>query len=908
MKKFYVSAVAALAVLTGLTGYANGEMKTNFNPANVILPSSRHTGDRVWSADVWIVNTGTRYDGAQNFDNPDYNHIWGVPADDAQGNKWYENAYTLTSGPAENIENIDWEVKESPFTTDKWIAGDIMGDIYMRRSFTLDAVPDGPIFLACGRDDAPSEWYINGQLVHFENEGWDEGAIVLLNDDQKSALKAGENLMAVHVHQNWGGAYADCGLYEADGIQYLLSTVEYGGWLCNYKLLNNNDEIAGAVESGCFDLGTDLSDWQTGMGPFSIDGEKFLKTYWDSNNHPILVRRNFYLSESSLNALKERGELYLTCSYDEYPHVYLNGKEIWSANEWNDDRYDVYQLSEADKALLVAGNNVLGVSLQQGAGGGHIDYGFYVMLPCDGFTYEEAVDLTPYQKMLENLIKDAENLPQTPALAAAVVTAKEALATANSVEALTDAIQALEGVVTAVRDAQRDIKAYLATVELGYTDATAAEQFAAAVTRDDYAKAVRTLRYARRRAAADRHEDVFEGAEPAEGKFYLYNVGQKQFLQGGSDWGAHAALGMPGVELTFSIATDGNATNATPYLIQTGLHNGNAPHDYLSYGGYMDADYYAGCGGFVFLPVEGKTNVYYMVQGDYQDVHVQWDPYGRTDAGNNDETNVCTESRNLDLNNLDAQWKLVTRAERDALIATATNDNPVDVTYLIGSPNFSQRENPEQYWTMRNTSLYDRGGNHTDWPFESYNTDDMEINQMVEGLPSGKYELTVQGYYRNGSYDSQRYNDAESCAYAYADMDEVQLPNTLSENLQAPGEGTQSTTEAGEFDFPDSCWEAATFFRTGLYKVTLPFIKNTDESTPLAIGVYKDSKLSEPDWVVGDNFRLKYYGDADQDAVENVEVPETVTDGRVYNLQGMEVKNPSAPGIYIRNGSKFIIR
>ena len=31
-------------------------------------------------------------------------------------------------------------------------------------------------------------------------------------------------------------------------------------------------------------------------------------------------------------------------------------------------------------------------------------------------------------------------------------------------------------------------------------------------------------------------------------------------------------------------------------------------------------------------------------------------------------------------------------------------------------------------------------------------------------------------------------------------------------------------------------------------------------------------------------------------------------DNRIYNLQGIEVTNPTAPGIYIRNGKKFVVR
>ena len=32
------------------------------------------------------------------------------------------------------------------------------------------------------------------------------------------------------------------------------------------------------------------------------------------------------------------------------------------------------------------------------------------------------------------------------------------------------------------------------------------------------------------------------------------------------------------------------------------------------------------------------------------------------------------------------------------------------------------------------------------------------------------------------------------------------------------------------------------------------------------------------------------------------------TDGRVYNLQGIQVAQPTAPGIYISNGKKFVVK
>ena len=67
-------------------------------------------------------------------------------------------------------------------------------------------------------DDAPCEYYINGVQVVAETDGWYEDEVVRLTDEQKALIKADGstiNVFAFHVHQNWGGRYADGGLYTA---------------------------------------------------------------------------------------------------------------------------------------------------------------------------------------------------------------------------------------------------------------------------------------------------------------------------------------------------------------------------------------------------------------------------------------------------------------------------------------------------------------------------------------------------------------------------------------------------------------------------------------------------------------------------------------------------------------------
>lgn len=530
-----------------------------------------------------------------------------------------------------------------------------------------------------------------------------------------------------------------------------------------------------------------------------------------------------------------------------------------------------------------------------------------------------AEDLSGLRTELQELINTGKGLTQTPTFVEAIAAAEDALANATSSSTLLEVISDLKSKVNALKDSQTDIYNFNATLDIvkgeGVDVAEAVDKYNTAVTRDDFSGALRTLRYARRRNAADRQEDVFKGQPVAVGNYYLYNVGQKQFLCGGSDWGAHAALGFPGVEITLE-ADDAEAAEGK-FHINTHLNNGGEKN-YLGYAGYMDSDK---AGAWQFVKVEGKENVYNIVQADYPDAYVVWDPYATTDMGNNDETTVNSQCRSpkLDAENLDAQWRLVTREERAAMLEEASIDNPVDATIFIKSPNFSQREGADNAWDLSNASIWEYGSNHYDFAAESWNTESCSINQMVENMPQGVYVASAQGFYRNGNHADQPNLEPLENAIFYAGLlDEINLPNIMSESYNAPGEGNNAVAEDGtEYQYPDGIVQATNFFHSGLYRVKLTFLKDTDEDMPL--GIEKKTKGEEGDWVVVDNFRLTYYGNnTTVEDVENVlstginavkEQPAVkVDDNRIYNMQGLQVKNATKPGLYIKNGKKFVVK
>ena len=135
---------------------------------------------------------------------------------------------------------------------------------------------------------------------------------------------------------------------------FILDTVDSGegSWPCLFYELNYNSDISPAEKAKWYALDEDESYWREGIGPFSIDQNKFLVTQWQSTVHPILIRRHFTLTEEDLQKI-EIGIVNLTYSYDENPIFWLNGIRLTSATGWNDNNYATFRLPNIRKKLLV---------------------------------------------------------------------------------------------------------------------------------------------------------------------------------------------------------------------------------------------------------------------------------------------------------------------------------------------------------------------------------------------------------------------------------------------------------------------------------------------------------------------------------------------------------------------------
>ncbi len=546
------------------------------------------------------------------------------------------------------------------------------------------------------------------------------------------------------------------------------------------------------------------------------------------------------------------------------------------------------------------------------------------------YYYGEAYPiLNQYKPMLKELIEEATTLTtyteaQRTALDA-VLAESQAVASGEDMPSQREAIDNLQKIIDTIKGVNaNNVDALNRTVELaateGFNTDAATEFFANGMSNGDLDNTLRQLRNARKNKLAERQPNVFKGNDVKAGQFYLYNVGQQRFFTGGSDWGTHAALGMPGTLITLEEMTDEEIENArqeaepnkaTDFHINTGLRNGGEddnPSQYLSYRGYCD-QYRKGAWRFVKL----ENGNYNILQADYPDVFVKYSPTAGVDGGNGDFTTVGTEERNVTEEDLDAQWILVTKADRDALLDAATADAPADASYYIVNPGFCQRAEVEPAWTIFNGSVWGRGDNHSDFALESFDTSDCSFSTSVQGLKPGFYLVSCQGFYRNGDQNAWPELERSQNAYLFNGMNDVLLPSIDSEDVigKAPGEGRMYE---GLGEFPDGIDQACRFFQNGLYKVSLLVEVYADGI--LDIGVGKDEKGAGGDWVVVDNFRLTYFGTTEPTEeqiekatpVETVKAEATTVAGKTYTLQGVEVKTLSKGGIYVCDGRKIVVK
>ena len=230
------------------------------------------------------------------------------------------------------------------------------------------------------------------------------------------------------------------------------------------------------------------------------------------------------------------------------------------------------------------------------------------------------------------------------------------------------------------------------------------------------------------------------------------------------------------------------------------------------------------------------------------------------------------EERTATNEELEEQIKLI-----EEMIKKAYN-NPfvdTDVTNLMVNPNFT---NYAEGWTVEKAS----GGNVapgglSDNPcFEAWNNANFDIYQVVENVPVGVYQISVQGFYRYGRtaysayLNGEQYTTKETCpVFVYMNSNTTPFTNVYGDPKQiydaefyssGSTDYTSETNAEGQtVYFPNGMASASIAFSEGMYtQSAYGLVAKAGDS--MRIGVKGSSNQLGDSWSIWDNFKIVYKG------------------------------------------------
>lgn len=740
----------------------------------------------------------------------------------------------------------------------------------------------------------------------------------------------------------------------------------------------NAPEITGRVETKAWTMADfDDSMWDSQMMPVGNSGYMpEVQTIWPGgDNTNYWIRRNF-----ELDKINDRLSYALNVCHDDVYETYVNGHLLQKNVGWTNGKNPVQVHIPA--RYLNVGKNVIATYIQQNWGGKFYDCGINV----EEVNYDECVKAfneSMAYAQTDTLLTNKMHSDVQALMDQAMLDFEE---NKNDPAEIKNFAKELRSDVNAIFAYSKDVKTFKDTWDIcrkmkdtgfwgtALSDATAALDTCS--TASSLNKYLTPLKDGRKATAMERHNEKFVGCVPQivsmesagddlvygeEPKYFIYNVGAKQFLCGGESWGTHLTLAYASNPMMLVQAMKDVVDPETgeplgdreaiegAFHVETFRPNGTiGANDFMGWNGYVDKAMNEGT--WELIPVEGKENVFNIAQygqtfGDADTTCYNgtiFQPGGKKLLGLRSGDNKYTPSYyvvDTDMHSPELetnQWMFISREELIGLISTATEDNPVDLTFLITNPGYDQRLSDAD-WMYANGSIWGRGDNYPNFVLESYNTTSfynyMELwpAEEADALPAGTYKLMVQGYYRDGKekahvekvlrHEATAQNAfifAGASFYAEDDLNACEkiplMPIHMEANM-VPGIGYTyaGMSMPGTYgDEPMSATQQAAneYFPCGLYWNELTFIIPEEENGHLSFGICKPTNLDlegKGDWIVMDNWRLKYCGsNADPDGINDViKTPVQNTSKVIYNLAGQQLKK-AQKGVNIINGKKML--
>lgn len=211
-----------------------------------------------------------------------------------------------------------------------------------------------------------------------------------------------------------------------------------------------------------------------------------------------------------------------------------------------------------------------------------------------------------------------------------------------------------------------------------------------------------------------------------------------------------------------------------------------------------------------------------------------------------------------------------------------------DATNLLTNPAFDDARGATYGWTGFKSAYQIKwgngktsfqmptdGGTATNKCAEAFSTTDFDLYQVVENAPVGVYEISVQGFCRNGRGDNAWNNYQNQTTYSqpgkfpvYVYLNDAQTPfvNVFSEP-QEEGyyKNVNSSSEVyvkDGMEFPDGMVSSAVAFSAGMY-TQKAYGLVAKEGDAMRIGVKGTSAGldgEDDNWVIFDNFKLTWKG------------------------------------------------
>lgn len=190
----------------------------------------------------------------------------------------------------------------------------------------------------------------------------------------------------------------------------------------------------------------------------------------------------------------------------------------------------------------------------------------------------------------------------------------------------------------------------------------------------------------------------------------------------------------------------------------------------------------------------------------------------------------------------------------------------VDVTEAyIANPRYENNESAG--WTLYPGYWY--GGYNVNYQAMEMWYAYFRVGQEQNGLPNGKYRLSVNAYYRPGGFSSdaaQNYSEAtaQRDAYIYANGVQQPVKSVYSEYTATRINGGDNSLRVGGANrfYPNNMEGASARFSTGAYPNSLEF-DVTDGTLSFGMACPDDGagqRIAE-NWTIWSNWKLEFYGD-----------------------------------------------